>query len=115
MAVVVEDRALPIGMEAESRVGVFVQVGAVELGEPVGVGGEMGWDPVEHDAEAALVEVIDHEHQVLRLAVPAGGGEVPRRLIAPRTVERVLHHGHQLDMGETGLLEVIGQLHRERR
>ena len=93
---------------------MLVQVGAVELGESVGVRREVRWDPVEHDTEPALVEVVDHEHQVLRRAVARRRGEVPGRLVAPRSVERVLHHGHHLDVGETGPLEVIGELHRER-
>ena len=37
--------------------------------------------------------------------------EVARRLIAPRPVVRVLHHRHQLHVGEAGPLEVVGELH----
>ena len=40
-------------------VGVLVKVRAVEKGQAVLVGGEVGRNPVENDAEAPLVQVVD--------------------------------------------------------
>ena len=56
-AAVVEDRAVPIRMEALARIGVLVEVRAVEVCQAVLVGREMRRHPVEDDADAAPVQV----------------------------------------------------------
>ena len=109
VAAVVEDVAVPLGVEAEPRVGVLEEVRAVEVGEPVLVAGEVRRHPVEDDPEPALVQVVDHPHQVLGRAVPPRRREVTRRLVAPRAVERVLHHRQQLDVREAERERVIGE------
>ena len=106
---VVEDRRRPVRVKALSRVGVLVEVGAVELGEGVGVHREVRRDPVEDHADAPLVEVVDERHQVGRRAVARGRGEVAGGLVAPRPVERVLHHRQQLDVGEAVGEGVLGE------
>ena len=97
---VVEDRRRPVGVVALAWVGVLVEVGAVEAGEPVGVHREVRRHPVEDDADASLVQPVDHRHQIGGRAVAGGRREVPGRLVAPRAVERVLHDRQQLDVGE---------------
>ena len=87
-------------MKALLRVGVFVQVRAVEIAEAVFVAGEVRGDPVEDDADTVLMQVVDHVHQVLRGAITARRGEVAGRLIAPGAVERMLGQRHELDVGE---------------
>ena len=87
VAAVVEDEGAPVAVLAEARVGVFVEMGAVEVAEAVFVAREVGRHPVEDDADAALVQRVDEEHEVLRRAEAAGRGEVADRLIAPRGVE----------------------------
>ena len=52
-APVVEDRAAPLGVEALARVGVLVQVRAVEARQPVLVVREVRGHPVEDHADAA--------------------------------------------------------------
>ncbi len=56
-----------------------------------------------------LVEVVDQVHQVLRGSVAAGGREVAGGLVAPGAVERVLHQGQELDVGEAHLVHVLGE------
>ena len=109
VAAVVEDEAVPVGVEALPRVAVLVEVRAVEVAEPVLVGREVRRHPVEDDADAALVQAVDQVHQVLRRAVAAGRREVAGRLVAPRAVERVLHHRQELDVREAELGDVVGQ------
>jgi hypothetical protein len=65
VAAVVEDVTLPVGMEPLARVGVLVEVRAVEEAECELVRGEMGRHPVEDHPDAVLVEVIDQEHEIL--------------------------------------------------
>ena len=109
----VEDERAPIGVLALARVGVLVQVGAVEVPEPVLVGGEVGRHPVEDDRDPGLVEGVDQRHEVLRGAVAGGRREVPGGLVAPRAVERVLGHRQQLDVREPEPLHVLGQQWRD--
>jgi hypothetical protein len=96
-------------VEALARVGVLVEVRAVEAREPVLIGGEVRGDPVEHHADAALVQIVDEVHEILRRTVTRARGEIAGHLIAPRAVERVLHHRQQLDVGEAGLGEIVGE------
>ena len=56
MAAVVENVAVPLGMVALARIGMLVQMGAVEIGEAVLVAGKMGRHPVEDDADFVLVQ-----------------------------------------------------------
>ena len=51
VAAVVEDERAPVGVLALARVAVFVEVGAVELGQPVCVLGEMARHPVQDHAD----------------------------------------------------------------
>jgi hypothetical protein len=70
VAAVVEDGALPVGVVSLPRVRVLVEVRAVEEHEPVLVGGEVRGHPVEDDADARLVQLVDEVHQVLGRPVP---------------------------------------------
>ena len=91
VAAVVENQRAPIGMLAEARVGVFVEMRAVEKGEAVRVAREMRGSPIEQHADAFLVALVDEIHEIFGRAVAAGDGEVADGLIAPRGVERMLH------------------------
>ena len=112
-APVVEDPRVPLGVEALARVGVLVQVRAVEVMQPVRVGREMRWHPVEDHADALRVQVIDEVGKVLRRAIAGGRREVAGGLVAPRAVERVLGQRHQLDVREPHAQHVLGQRVRQ--
>ena len=103
------DQRVPVVMEALARVGMLVECRAVEMGEAVRIGREVGRDPVDQNADAGGVAGIDEAAEALGRAEPAAGGEHPDRLIAPRAAERVLHDRHQLDMGEAHLGDVGDQ------
>ena len=113
VAAVVEDPAVPLGVEALAAISVFVQFGAVEAVQAVGVTGEVRGYPVQDDADAAPVHVVDERLEVGRTAVARGGSKVTHRLITPRTIERVFGDGHQLDVGEAQRLHVVSQLGRD--
>ena len=100
-ASVVEDVSLPVGMKSLARVGVLVEMRAVEVGEAVRVGREVRRHPIEDHADAVLVQVVDQVHEILRRAVARGGREVAGGLISPGAVEGMLHHGQKFDMRES--------------
>ena len=106
---VVEDVAAPIRMKTLSRVLVLEEMGTVEESEAMGIGREMRRHPVQDDAYAPLVEMVDAVHEVLGRAVAARGLEVSRRLVSPGAEERMLHDGQEFHVGETHLLDVVGQ------
>ncbi len=110
MAAVVEDEAVPVGVDALAGIAVLVEVRTVEQSQSVFVVGEVGGHPVEDHADAALVEAVDQEHEVLGSPVAAGGGEVAGGLVAPGAVERVLHDRQELDVGEAQRVDVVRQL-----
>ncbi len=108
-AVVVDERA-PIGVRTLARVGVFVEVRAIELGEAVGVAREVRGSPIEKDADASLVTAIDELHEFAGSAVAARSGKVAESLVAPGTVEGMFHDGEKFDVGVAEILGVGNKL-----
>ena len=102
----VVDRGVPIGMEAEPGVLMLVECGAVEAREPVRVHGEVCRDPVDDHADPFHMTAIDEARERGRLAEARRRREHPHRLVAPRLVERVLVHRHELQMREAHRLHV---------
>ncbi len=97
---VVEDGAVPVGVPSLPPVRVLVQRVPIEPAEPMAVGREMRRHPVEDDADACLVQLVDEVHQILGRAVAGARSEVRRALISPRRVIGMLGDGEQLDVGE---------------
>ena len=110
IAAIVENAALPVGVETLAGVGVVVEVGPVEVGQPVGIGWKVGGYPVEEDADTGLMESIHQVHKVLWRAEAAGRCKVAGDLIPPRREVGVLHHGQELHMGEAHLLDIADHL-----
>ena len=73
----------------------------------------MSGSPIEKDADTGLMTAIDKLHEFGGRTVAAGGGEVAESLVAPRTVEGVLHYREQLDVGVAEIFyigdELIGE------
>ena len=55
-------------MLAFAGIGVFVERGSIEIGQPVGVFREMPGHPIDDHADSGLVAAIDEVHEVLRRA-----------------------------------------------
>ncbi len=99
MPAVIEDVRAPVGVQAETRVLVFIEGGAVVLGERPVVLREVAGHPVEDDPQPGLVAGIDEGAQLVRRAVARGRGEVAGGLVAPGFVERVLGDRQQFEVG----------------
>ena len=113
MATVVEDRRIPFRMKSLARIGMLEQVGAIEVTEAMLVLRKMRRHPVEQHPDAALVQVIDKGHELIGRAIARGRRKVAGGLVTPRSVERVLGDGHQLDVREAHVERVVGQLPRQ--
>ncbi len=109
----VEDQRAPVAMFALARIGMFVQMRAIEKGEPRKILGEVRRDPIEDHAHAFLVEVVHEELEIFGRSEPAGGREVPGGLVSPRTIEGMFGDGQELHMGEAGFLHVFGEFGRQ--
>ncbi|MCY1425885.1 hypothetical protein D9M71_416910 [compost metagenome] len=99
VAAVVEDVRAPVGVQAQTRVLVLVQCGAVETGQRPVVLRKMPGHPVEQHAQTGRVAGVDEGAQLVRRAVARGRRKVAGGLVAPGLVERVLGDRQQLDMG----------------
>ena len=106
----IKDVAVPVGMVAFAGIGVLEKVGAVEKGQAVAVGRKMGGHPVEHHADAVLVQPVNERHEILGRAEAAGGGEIAQCLIAPGAEEGMFHDGQEFDMGKAGPQHVFGEM-----
>ena len=103
---VVVDQGVPVHVEALARIGMLVEVRAVEIGQPMLIRWEMAGHPVDQDADAVLVQHVDEMLKVLGRAEPAGRRIQGERLVAPGSIERVLVDRQQFDMGESHVLDV---------
>ena len=92
---------------------VLKQHVTVKSGKAVGVGAKTAGHPVHDHADASLVARIDKVHELLRIAVARRGGVVAGRLVAPGTVEGMLHKRHDLDMRIAHVAHVVHELHRQ--
>ena len=74
------------------------------------VAGKVSRDPVQDDANAIGMQRVDQIHQVGRTAVPAGGGKIPDRLVAPTPGKRMLADRQEFDMRVPHVVAVLDQL-----
>ena len=70
VAPVIENVGVPVGMKSLTPVGMLEQMGSVEIGQPVGVGREVRWHPIENHTDSTLVQVVNKKHKVLRRPIP---------------------------------------------
>ena len=113
-APVVEYARAPARVLALFGVGVLVARLAVEVDEAVLVLAEVRGHPVKNDGDAPSVHHVHEVHEVVRRAVARGRREVAGALVAPRVVERILGHGHQLHAVVAEVGGVLAQLVCER-
>ena len=66
--------------------------------------------PVEYYSNAFGVKGIDQLHELLRRAIAARWREVSCKLVTPRSVERVFHDRHELDVCETKIFYITDKL-----
>src|SRR5579863_3377607 len=66
--------------------------------------------PIENHSDARVVAAVNKEHEIGGLAEAAGYGVIAERLIYPRSIERMLHQRHELDMRVAHSLDVGNQL-----
>src|SRR5699024_3576368 len=78
---------------------VFVQAGAVQVGQAGGVGGKVDRHKVHDDTDAHPVAGVDEIGELGRRAVPARDREIAGGLVAPAAVKGVLGQGQQLHVG----------------
>src|SRR5262245_2330093 len=71
VASIVEDERAPVGMFTLPRVGVLVEVGAIEVDEAVWITWEVRRHPVQDDADASAVEMVHEGHELSGAAVAA--------------------------------------------
>ena len=109
----VEDEGAPVGLLATQRIGVLIEGRAVEAAERPFVLGEVPGHPVEDHADSCLVQGVNEAAEVVGRTKPRRRREVRRHLVAPRAAERVLHDGHELDVSEAQLLDVVHEFARE--
>ncbi len=90
---------------------MLVQMRAVEIDQPVRIGGKVRRHPVENHANAVPVQMVDEVHEILRGSVARGRREIPGRLVTPGAVKRVLGDGHELHVRETQSVQIVAQSH----
>ncbi len=98
VATIIKNGALPVGVKTLARIGMIVQVRAVEIGQTMRIRREMRGHPVQNHAHAGLMQGIHQVHVVLRRAETAARRKIPGDLIAPGREIGVLHDRQKLDV-----------------
>src|SRR5215831_16494809 len=71
--------------------------------------GKVRRHPIEDHPNTVLVQRVNEIHKVLRRAIATCGGKESGDLVAPRTVEGMLHYGQEFDVRVAESLYVLGQ------
>ncbi len=109
VAAVIENESVPVRLLPLPRIRMLVEVRPVEIAEAGFILRKMRGNPIQDDADAVLMKIVDEIHEIRRRAEPAGRSKVADDLVSPRTIEGMLHDGQELDMRKTRVVDVIGQ------
>src|SRR5882724_4199509 len=102
-AAVVENKSVPVRMFSLPRVAVFVEMRAIEITETRLIFREVGWDPIEDNADSVLMKTIHKIPEIVGCTESAGRSKIAGGLVAPGAIERMLHNWQQFDVGKTAL------------
>src|SRR5439155_3745052 len=109
MSTVIEDEAAPVLLQSFARVGMLVEMRAIEIREPMLVRREMRGNPVQNNTDTLLMQHVDEVNLILVSSVATRRGEEPRNLIPPGSVEWMLHDRAKFHVRENHLLQIGGQ------
>src|SRR4249919_2959288 len=109
IAAIIKDQRAPVHVLAKARVFMFVKTGAVIARKAVRILRKVARYPIEDHSDAGLMATVHEIAELVGISVPARRRVKVDDLIAPRTVERMLHHGQQFDVRESQLLDVGDQ------
>ena len=112
MSAEIEDAGFPIRMKALFGICMFEEMAAIEVGQSMLIIGEVGRHPIENNAQAILVKIIDEIHKILRRAVSAGWCEVVASLVTPRAIKRMLGDRQNLEVSKPKFQHMLGKLRR---
>ena len=104
--VIIEDPAVPIRVVAEARIGMVIEMGAVEKREAVRIVREMRGRPVHDDPDTGCMGGIDKRHEVFRRAVAAGRRKIAGGLIAPGSIKGMFSDRKEFNMGVAEVLYI---------
>ena len=85
---------------------MFIKTCPIKTNQPMTVLGEVAHDPIKNDADSLAVGTVYKGSQIVRGAIAASGCKKSERLIAPRTVKRMLRNGQNFNVGETHFLYI---------
>ena len=89
---------------------MLIEVGAIKIGQTVGILRKVGRNPIQNDANAMLMTTVHKGHEIFRRAKSAGGRKIPNGLIAPGSVKRMFRDGKQFNVGIPHFEDVRNEL-----
>ena len=102
----VVDQRVPVAVQALAWIRVLVRRRAIEQREPVRIIGKVRRHPVEDHPEPMRMAGRDQAREPSRITEATRRRIHARDLIAPRSIERVLQAGQQLDVREAEIRHV---------
>ena len=106
---IIVDQSAPMRVRTLSRILMLVHTGSVKTCHSVAVTREMSRYPVKNHGDSLLMHVVHKIHEIIRSSVTARRSIISGHLITPGCIKRMLHHRHQLHMGVSHLLYILGK------
>src|SRR5205823_5032303 len=95
----IKNERAPVLMFALARIGVLVEIGAVEFGKRMNVLRKMRGHPIHDHAEPGLMTAVDKMPKLVRISEATGRSVIIGDLISPRAFEGMLRDRQQLQVG----------------
>ena len=99
VAAIIKNERAPILVLALARIHVFVEIGAIELGQAVRIFWKMRRHPIHDHADADLMAFVDEVTKLIGCTEPARRRVIIRDLISPRAFKRMFGYGQKLNVG----------------
>src|SRR6185312_624419 len=107
---VIEHERIPIRLLSLARIGVLVEMRAVEITQARFILRKVRRNPVENDSNSMLVEVVDQEHEISGRPETAGWRKVSNGLVTPGAIERMLGDRKEFDVRKASRMDIVGKL-----
>ena len=106
---IIKDQRAPVRMHALSWIQMFIQAGSVKAAKSERIFRKMCRYPVQDHTDSLLMEIIHKIHEIFTGSISAGRRIISGYLIAPGTVKRMFHNGHDFHMGVSHLFHIVCQ------
>ena len=110
VATKVENQGPPIGLFPAGGIRMFIEFGAIKVGERKLVFGEMAGNPVHDHPDSRLVQFIYQIAEIIGSTIAGRGRIVAALLVTPGTIEGMLRNWHHFYVSKAHIFDIGNQI-----